>query len=100
MSTPDGKDYSLYIYYKGSDEYPNDKAAFFGMYEKVFEESYDGAPEDKAEEFAAFMHDLIVEMSSDMSDMAGPGIDSNRGYEFFLNVYRHPEFHSDWWGKR
>ena len=23
------KDYSIYIYYKGSDEYPNDKAKFF-----------------------------------------------------------------------
>lgn len=92
------KDYSLYTYYKGSDDYPNDKAAFFGLYEKVFEENYDGTPEDKPAEFAAFMNDLIIEMSTDMSDLAGPGIDSNRGYEFFLNVYQHPDFHTEWWG--
>lgn len=41
------KDYSLYIYYKGSDEYPNDKARFFGYYEQVFENIFHGKPEDR-----------------------------------------------------
>ena len=36
------KDYSIYKYYKGSDEYPNDKARFFGFYEQHFDVGYIG----------------------------------------------------------
>ena len=45
------KDYSIYKYYKGSEDYPNDKARFFGFYEQHFDVGYRGKPEDKEEAF-------------------------------------------------
>mgnify|MGYP003606855958 FL=1 len=36
-------DYSMYIYFKGSEKYPNKKAEFFAFYEKSFENTYQGS---------------------------------------------------------
>ncbi len=53
------KDYSLYIYYKGSEEYPNHKARFFGLYEQHFDVGYNGKPEDKEEAFKDYMCNVL-----------------------------------------
>ena len=53
------KDYSIYKYYKGSDEYPNDKARFFGFYEQHFDVGYIGKPEDKEEAFKDYMRNVL-----------------------------------------
>ena len=36
------KDFSMYKYYKGSSDYPNKKAEFWGTYEEIFDNSYKG----------------------------------------------------------
>lgn len=60
------KDYSMYTYYKGSDNYPNKKAAFFGFYERAFELTYKGKPEDKPETFKDYICDLLYEQASEL----------------------------------
>lgn len=59
------KDFSMYTYYKGSDNYPNKKAAFFGFYEKAFEFTYKGKPDDKTEAFKDYICDLLYEQASE-----------------------------------
>ena len=85
------KDYSLYIYYKGSDEYPNDKAAFFGFYERSFELTYDGKPEDKKEVFATKMAHILYEQCFERCYFGMPGVDKEKCYRKYLDEYFTPE---------
>jgi hypothetical protein len=55
----------MYTYYKGNENYPNKKAAFFGFYEWIFEVSYKGKPEDKLEAFKDYICDLLYEQASE-----------------------------------
>lgn len=65
------KDYSMYVYYKGSDTFPNKKAKFWGTYEKIFDNSYSGKAEDKEEAFKDYISNLIYEQTSDSMSMGG-----------------------------
>ena len=60
------RDFSMYTYYKGSDDFPTAKARFFGHYEMVFDETYEGRPEDKEESFKSFISDLLYEQTSEI----------------------------------
>ena len=62
----DKPDYSMYVYYKGSNEYTNEKAAFFGFYENAFDHTYKGKPEDKEEAFKDYMCNLLSEQASEI----------------------------------
>ena len=77
------KDYSIYIYYKGSTDFPNKKAKFWGTYERLFDNSYKGKDEDKEEEFKDYMSNLIYQLSSDSISM-GSGVT----YEMIQEQYR------------
>lgn len=85
------KDYSIYIYYKGSDEYPNDKARFFGFYEKHFDIGYSGKPEDKEEAFKDYMCNVLYEQCADKCCFGTPGVDKNECYQKYLDEYFNPE---------
>ena len=65
------KDYSIYKYYKGSSDFPNKKAKFWGTYERLFDNGYKGNDEDKEEEFKDYMSNLIYQLSSDSITMGG-----------------------------
>ena len=65
------KDYSMYKYYKGSSDYPNKKAEFWGTYEEIFDNSYKGKDEDKEEAFKDYISNLIYEHTSDSMSMGG-----------------------------
>ena len=85
------KDYSIYKYYKGSDEYPNDKARFFGFYEQHFDVGYNGKPEDKEEAFKDYMCNVLYEQCADMCCFGMPGVDKWAKYNDYLNEYFNPE---------
>lgn len=85
------KDYSLYKYYKGSDEYPNDKARFFGYYEKVFENTFHGKPEERVEAFKTHMMDVLYEQCSDKCYFGMQGVDKWAKYNDYLQDYFNPE---------
>lgn len=85
------KDYSLYIYYKGSDNYPNNKSRLFGFYEEMFDKSYKGSEEDKEDAFKDYMSDLLYEKASDMYSFGTPGVDKSESYREFLKEYFNPE---------
>lgn len=85
------KDYSLYIYYKGSEEYPNDKARFFGFYEQHFDVGYNGKPEDKEEAFKDYMCNVLYEQCADMCCFGMPGVDKWAKYGDYLDEYFNPE---------
>ena len=85
------KDYSIYKYYKGSDEYPNDKARFFGFYEQHFDVGYKGKPEDKEEAFKDYMSNVLFEQCADMCCFGMPGVDKWAKYDDYLNEYFNPE---------
>ena len=67
------KDYSMYKYYKGSSNYPNKKAEFWGTYEEIFDNNYSGKDEDKEEDFKDYISNLIYQLSSDSISM-GSGV--------------------------
>jgi len=77
------KDYSMYVYYKGSSDYPNKKAEFWGTYEEIFDNNYSGKDEDKEEDFKNYISNLIYELSSDSISM-GSGVT----YEMIHEQYR------------
>lgn len=85
------KDYSIYIYYEGSEEYPNDKARFFGFYEQHFDVGYIGKPEDKEEAFKDYMSNVLFEQCADMCCFGMPGVDKWAKYDDYLNEYFNPE---------
>ena len=77
------KDYSMYVYYKGSSNYPNKKAKFWGTYEEIFDNNYSGNDEDKEEDFKDYISNLIYQLSSDSISM-GSGVT----YEMIQEQYR------------
>ena len=77
------KDYSMYVYYKGSSNYPNKKAKFWGTYEEIFDNNYSGKDEDKEEDFKDYISNLIYQLSSDSISMGG-GVT----YEMIQEQYR------------
>ncbi|HML71164.1 MAG TPA: hypothetical protein PKA78_07335 [Macellibacteroides fermentans] len=85
------KDYSIYKYYKGSEDYPNDKARFFGFYEQHFDVGYNGKPEDKEEAFKDYMSNVLFEQCADMCCFGMPGVDKWAKYDDYLNEYFNPE---------
>lgn len=93
------KDYSMYIYYKGSDEYPNRKAAFFGFYEHHFENIYKGKPEDKAEEFKDYICDLLYEQASELYHFPLQIGSKSDCFSEYLKEYFDPDFHLENYGK-
>jgi|GEM_PF-4261427 len=86
------KDYSMYRYYDGTDNYPNKKAAFFGFYEKSFEFTYTGSPEEKAEMFHDYILDILYEQIADASHFGSPGVDKDKEFEDYIRVYKEPEY--------
>jgi hypothetical protein len=91
------KDYSIYKYYKGSDNYPNKKAAFFGSYERGFEFSYKGKPEDKEEAFKDFMCHLLYEQTADACMFGTPGVDKSKCFDETLDIYFKPDYHLEYY---
>lgn len=92
------KDYSLYIYYKGSEDYPNKKAAYFGFYENNFENIYKGTPDDKEKAFKDYMSTLLHEKASDMYQFGLPQVDKSAKMKEFLKYYFNPHYEmSKWW---
>lgn len=85
------KDYSIYKYYKGSEDYPNDKARFFGFYEQHFDVGYNGKPEDKEEAFKDYMCNVLYEQCADMCCFGMPGVDKWAKYDDYLDEYFNPE---------
>ena len=77
------KDYSMYVYYKGSSNYPNKKAKFWRTYEEIFDNNYSGKDEDKEEDFKDYISNLIYQLSSDSISM-GSGVT----YEMIQEQYR------------
>ena len=85
------KDYSLYTYYKGSEDYPNDKAAFFGFYEMAFENAYEGKPEDKEEAFKTHMASILYEQCSERCYFGMPSVDKDKCLQEYFADYFNPE---------
>lgn len=92
------KDYSLYIYYKGSTNYPNKKAEFFGLYERAFELTYKGSAEDKEEAFKDYMAKTLYEKCSEAYCFGATGVDQVACFQDFLNIYFHPDLHLECFG--
>lgn len=90
-------DYSMYTYYKGSDEYPNKKAAQFGFYEKLFENTYEGSPENKTEAFMDYIHDFLYQQASDGFHFGTPGVDKDKCFEEYYRRYKEPDYRLDIW---
>ncbi|MDR0566136.1 MAG: hypothetical protein LBG47_03725 [Prevotellaceae bacterium] len=90
-------DYSMYKYYKGSEEYPNKKAAFFGFYEKCFENTYKGTPEDKEEAFKDYMAHLLYEQASDMCMFGSPRVNESKKYGEYLSRYFDTDSHLEYY---
>lgn len=80
-------DYSMYKYYKGSDNFPNAKAAYFGSYERGFDINYKGKPEDKEEAFKDFISDFLYERASDAYMFGTPGVDKSKCYNKYIQEY-------------
>lgn len=95
-----GKDYSLYVYYRGSDEYPSRKARYFGEYEGSFERSYRGGREGKAAALRQFMHHVIYERTADACMFGMPGVDEEACLARSLRQYYEPDFESELWEAR
>lgn len=86
------KDYSMYIYYKGNEKYPNKKAAYFGFYENYFENTYKGTPEEKEEEFKNYMSDLLHEKASEIYHFGLPQVDKSAKMKEFTKYYFNPDY--------
>lgn len=89
------QDYSMYIYYKGSDTYPNNKAKFFGFYERSFELTYNGTYAKKAELFKDYILELLYEQASDVYHFGEAGVDKDKCFEDYYRVYSEPEYKSE-----
>jgi len=89
----------MYKYYRGSDNYPNKKAAFFGFYEEVFEYTYKGKPEDKEEAFKDYICDLLYEQASDIYMFGLPQVDKSKCFQKYLNEYFNPDLHLEYYEK-
>ena len=89
------QDFSMYIYYKGSDTYPNNKAKFFGFYEKSFELTYTGTDADKAELFKDYILTLLYEQASEAYHFGEKGVDKDKCFEDYYRVYNEPEYKSE-----
>ena len=89
------KDYSIYIYYKGKNEYPNKKSEFFGFYESMFECTYEGNLDDKEEAFKEYMSDILYEQASEMYHFGNPGVDVSAKLDEYLKDYFNPELNLD-----
>jgi hypothetical protein len=85
-------DYSMYKYYKGSDEYPNKKAKFFGFYERAFEFTYKGKPEDKEDAFKDYMSHLLYEQASEIYMFGLPTVNKSEKYGEYLKEYFDTDF--------
>ena len=85
-------DYSMYIYYKGSDEYVNKKAAFWGFYERSFEITYKGSASDKEDAFRDFIGKLLYEQCSDIYHFGADGVDKDACYEEYYRIYKEPDY--------
>lgn len=85
-------DYSMYIYFKGLEKYPNKKAEFFGFYEKSFENTYKGSAEDKAEKFRDYIGELLYEQCSDFCHFGELGVDKDKCYEEYYREYKEPDY--------
>ena len=95
------KDYSMYKYYKGSDDFPNKKAAFFGSYERGFDHSYKGKPEDKEDAFKDFMCHLLCEQIADACMFGIPGRQTQEEQSKYLDegfrIYFEPEYRLEYY---
>ena len=85
----------MYLYYKGSDTYPNDKAKFFGFYERSFEFTYKGSDADKAELFKDYILSLLYEQASDSYHFGEEGVDADKCLEDYIRVYYEPEYQAE-----
>ena len=88
------KDYSMYRYYKGEGhKYPNRKTEFFAFYERDFELTYKGNPENKEEAFKDFMSDLLYQQCAEMN-MFGcdPMQDKSKALDEYYKRYFDPEY--------
>jgi hypothetical protein len=91
-------DYSMYTYYKGSDEYPNKKAEFFGFFEMEFEKTYEGKPEDKEAAFKTYMSHLLYKQAVEIrrlglaKDNKLPKTSKLNCYKEYLDIYFNPDF--------
>lgn len=83
------KDYSLYVYYKGNDEYPNRKEAFWGKYEELFDKNYKGEDSDKEEAFKEYMANLLMENASDSISMGGASVTQQMIQDQYEKNLRH-----------
>jgi hypothetical protein len=90
-------DYSMYKYFKGSEEYPNKKAAFFGFYERCFEYTYKGKPEDKEERFKDYMCNLLYEQASEIYHFGLPQVDKSERFNEYLQIYFNPDLHLEYY---
>ncbi len=89
------RDFSMYTYYKGSDDFPTAKARFFGHYEMIFDETYKGRPEDKEESFKSFISDLLYEQASDIYMFGMVGVDKGKCYSEYIQIYLNPELEKE-----
>ena len=85
-------DYSMYVYYKGSEEYVNKKASFFGFYEEIFEKTYEGRAEDKEETFRDYIGKLLYEQCSEVCHFGAEGVDKDACYEDYYRIYKEPDY--------
>lgn len=89
------KDYSMYTYFKGNEEYPNKKAEFFGFYESMFENTYQGTPENKTEAFKEYITDVLYQQASDLYQFGYPGVDVSAKLDEYHKIYFDPDFKVD-----
>lgn len=89
----ENKDFSIYKYYKGSEDYPNDKARYFGFYEKHFDDGYTGNPDDKEEAFKDVISNLLYEKASEyfMFGTEKTYEEKMKKYNAFIKYYFNPE---------
>jgi hypothetical protein len=90
-------DYSMYQYYKGSENYPSKKAAFFGFYEKSFENTYKGKPEDKEEAFKDFICDLLYQQAAEAYMFGSPRVDKSKCFKEYLKEYFDLDFKKEYY---
>jgi len=58
----------------------------------MFENSYDGAPEDKEEAFKEYMSNLLYQQASDIGHFGYPGVDVLEGIADYHKVYFDPDY--------
>ena len=89
------EDYSIYVYYKGSDLYPNIKSLFFGEIEMEFDINYEGKPEDKKEAFKVYMAEVVDKQVTDYCSFHAPRLDIDESTKKYWEEYLNPELHVD-----